>query len=104
MDRTEHEYHPAPAGSTSTPPAPVQHEDATKQMTECEPYLPRTGYLLRPQDHPNATSPIERPPLHLGTVPPTLRKTTTTVKTETPEGLTEPSSQAEAKLTPQDVS
>ena len=104
MDRTGNEYHPAPADSTSTPPAPVQYKDAVKQTTEREPHLPKTGYLLAPQDHPNMTSPTARLPLRLGTTPPTLRKTTTTVKTETPEGLTEPSSQAEAKLSPQDIS
>ena len=104
MDRTEHEYHPAPAGSTPTPPELIQHEDAVKQTTEHEPHLPKTGYRPAPQDHPNATSPIERPPLHLGTVSPTLRKTAATVKIEIPEGSTGPSSQAEAALTPQYVS
>ena len=104
MDRTVHEYHPAPADSTPTPPAPVQREDAVTQQIELGTHPPKTGYQPAPRDHPIATSPTERLPLHLGTVPPTLRKTTATVKIEIPEGSTGPSSQAEATLTPQDVS
>ena len=72
-------------------------------MTEHEPHPTKTDCSPALQDRPTATSPIARPPLHPGTGPPTLRKTTTKIKTETSKQLAEPSSQAEAKLTPQEV-
>src|SRR3954468_2307268 len=71
----------------SKQPAPAQLEDAAKQTPEREPHPTKTDCSPALQDRPTATPPIARPPLHPGTAPPTLRKTTSKIKTETSKQL-----------------